>query len=77
MRIEKWEKWWRHKKLHLWNYGIGWYIQKEQNENCSPAKNQPFSANTRGRISIVMLQWVNINLSEIGLDRKRIDPIQF
>ena len=52
-------------KLNLWNYGIGWHIQKEQEEKCSLAKNQP------------MLQWLHINLSNKGLDRKRFDPSQF
>ena len=32
------------------------YIQKEQDEKCSLAKNQPISANWRGEINIVMLQ---------------------
>ena len=30
-------------KLILWNYGIGWHVQKEQDEKCSLAKNQPVS----------------------------------
>ena len=32
------------------------HIQKEQDEKCSLAKNQPVSANWRGVINIVMLQ---------------------
>ena len=30
------------------SYGIGLHIQKEQDEKCSPAKNQPVKANWKG-----------------------------
>ena len=40
-------------KINLGNYGICWQIQKEQDEKCSLAKNQPVSANWRGDISFV------------------------
>ena len=36
------------------NYGIGWHIQKERDEKCPRAKNQPVSANWWGDISNVM-----------------------
>jgi len=42
--------------LNLSNYGIGWHIQKEQDEKCSLAKNQPVGANWYGAISTVMLR---------------------
>ena len=42
--------------LNLSNYGIGWHIQKEQDEKCSLAKNQSVGANWYGAISTVMLR---------------------
>ena len=36
------------------NYGIGWHIQKERDEKCPLAKNQPVSANWWGDISNVV-----------------------
>ena len=41
-------------KTKLWNYGIAWHIQKEQDEKCSLAKNQPVRANWWGDKSNVM-----------------------
>ena len=35
----------RREKLNLRNYGIGWHIQKKQDEKCPLAKNQPVDAN--------------------------------
>ena len=34
---------WRH-KINLWNYGIYWQIQKEQDEKCPLVKNQPIES---------------------------------
>ena len=42
--------------LNLSNYGIGWHIQKEQDEKCSLAKNQSVDANWYGAVSTVMLR---------------------
>ena len=64
-------------KLKLWNYGIGWHIKKEQDEKCSIAKKKSVRANWRGDLRNVMLRWLHINSSKIGLDRKRFDPSQF
>ena len=38
---------------------VGTCFQKEQDEKCSPAKNQPVSANWWWDISSVMLQWLH------------------
>ena len=38
---------------------VGTCIQKEQDEKCSPAKNQPVSANWWWDTSSVMLQWLH------------------
>ena len=38
---------------------VGTCFQKEQDEKCSPAKNQPVSANWCWDISSVMLQWLH------------------
>ena len=46
--------------------GIGWHIQKEQDEQTLLAKNQPFSANC--------LCSDDSNLSKIGLYRNVYDP---
>lgn len=43
-------------KLNLSNYGIGWQVQKEEDEICSPAKNEPVCANWRGEISTIMFR---------------------
>ena len=53
-------------KLSLWNYGIGWHIQKEQDEKRSLAKTQPLSANWCGDtcISNIMLWWLLTNPSK-------------
>ena len=54
---------------NLWNYGIGWRIQKEQHEKYSIAKNQPVGANWWEDRSTVMLRWLHVNPSKIGQDR--------
>ena len=43
-------------KFNLWNYGICWQIQKEQDEKCPLLKNQPIGANWWQDISVTMLR---------------------
>ena len=43
-------------KLNLWNYGICWQVQKEQDEKCPLLKNQPIGANWWQDISVTMLR---------------------
>ena len=38
--IKRIEKWWPSQKLNLWNYVVGWHVQKEQDEACSLTKDQ-------------------------------------
>ena len=55
----------------LWNYGIGWHIQKEQDEKCSLAKNQLVSANWWGITRTLMLWWLHTNPCKTALDQSR------
>ena len=59
-----------HWKL-MWNYGIGWHIQKEQDEKSSLAKNQLVSAKRWGNTSTLMLRWLHTNPSKTALDQSR------
>lgn len=59
---------WRHKNLILWNYRIGWHIQKEQDGKSPPL---PVSTNWWGDLSTVMNWWLHSNPSKIELDRLR------
>ena len=43
-------------KVNLWNFGVGSYIQKEQDEKCSLAKNQSVDANERGDVTSILEQ---------------------
>ena len=54
---QKWEdiKWWHHKNYTYKTFGIGWDIQKQQDEKSSLSENQPISANYRGDISSLIL----------------------
>ena len=62
----------------LWNYGICWHIQKENDEKCSLAKNQPVSANCWGDISFVCSNdSIMINPSKISLERHVSTPAKF
>ena len=45
-------------KVNLWNFGVGSYIQKEQDEKCSLAKNQSVDANERGDVTSILEQKV-------------------
>ena len=49
-------------------YGMGWYIQKDQDEKSPLAKNQPISGDWWGDISTHLLWWLHTNHPEIGLD---------
>ena len=45
-------------KVNLWNFEVGSYIQKEQDEKCSLAKNQSVDANERGDVTSILEQKV-------------------
>ena len=55
----------------MWNYGIGWHIQKEQDEKSSLAKNQLVTAKRWGNTSTLMLRWLHTNPSKTALDQSR------
>ena len=56
-------------KFNLWNYGVCWQIQKEQDEKCPLLKNQP---NWWQDISVTMLRWLQMGYKsfKIGLNGK-------
>ena len=49
-------------KLNLWTYGIGWHIQKEQDEKCHWPKNQPVGANCWFSNDVTKIQTTKLSI---------------
>ena len=52
---------WRHRNSNIWNYGIGYHIQKNTIKKSPFIENQSVSAKWWGDISIGLLWWLHTN----------------